>query len=165
MSIRAHIIIEFGMTKVEFYRHWGGSLAITGYDLLQKLNDAADLKERPQFHDGGYVIRQMLSDSDGSLPQYQIIDGLFGESWEYGYHLEFIKNESSSEMDGVWMFRFAELEGHETSADWVKNAPPMTVGQFEEMVESATNQQIETGEITDLDLRDRFMRFIDPEKD
>ena len=169
MSTPAHVILEFGNTRVELYRHWGGSPVVTGNDLLQKISDAPSVKERGHFHDGGYILRLMLEDSDGSLPQYQIVDGLMGQNWEHGYHLKFVPDEqncSASEVTihdpskGYWEIRYSKLEGHETSDEWVQNVNPMTVDEFTTFVNQCTNNHIENGGATDLDAKGAFLRSL-----
>lgn len=173
MSESAHVILEFGKTRVELYRHWGGSVVVTGNDLLQKISDAPSAKERHHFHDGGYILRLMLEDSDGSLPQYQIVDGLMGQSWEHGYYLKFVPDEQNCSADevtiydpskGCWVISYSELEGYETADEWVQNVSPMTVDEFTAFVNQCTDKHIENGSVTDLDARDAFYKTLKPKE-
>ena len=164
MSDKAHVVLQFGSNRIEMYRHWGGSLEITGLDLLNKLADAPEIKERNHFHDGGYVLRQLLSDSDGSLPQYQIIDGLMGCSWDYGYCLSYVSNDMSQNepeevsRSGSWAIYFAKLEGWEKLEDWLPHATMFSIPEFIDFVAKATDIAIQTGKTSDLDSRDAFLR-------
>jgi hypothetical protein len=184
MSIKAHVVIEFGNTHVELYRHWGGDIEITGFDILQAIHDAPDYKERGHFHDGGYLLRLLLSQSDGQLPQYQVVDGLLGMDWSHGYLLEFIedtnpKAETSvtlgdqsitfknteavsaiSSCDGDWVISYAELEGWECIDDWRPTAKRMSLEEFGQLVKTATDDAIASGKISDLDIRTELLNKL-----
>lgn len=181
MSIKAHVVLEFGKSHIELYRHWGGDIEITGFDLLQKIADAPACKERGHFHDGGYVLRLMLADSDGSLPQYQVVDGLVGQDWSHGYHVKFTETDDTAstttvdiadgpkklhnteEVKGIgscqgkWTIAYAELDGWETLDDWLPQARTLDLEEFAELVKCSTDEAIDSGKVSDLDIRHKFL--------
>lgn len=189
MSTKAHIVLEFGKNRIELYRHWGGDLEITGFDLIQKIMDAPAYKERAHFHDGGYVLRLILGDSGGDLPQYEIVDGLAGHDWSHGYHLKFNENDEIPESTtvqlggeevtftntpevqvvgsctGQWRIRYAELEGWESLEEWMPEAKEYSLEEFGRLVSEATDEAVKTGKISDYDARDEFLSRFKKEND
>lgn len=159
MSTKAYVVLRFGKTVVHLYRHWGGDPEITGTDILEKLENAPQFKERDHFHDGGYVLRQMLADSDGSLPQYQVVDGVVGMGWDHGYE---ISQDGTYEQPGPWLIRYAELEGHEVLNDWVRGARVFTVSEFSDFVRQEIESGLKNGKVYDVQLRAYFERRFKP---
>lgn len=150
MSTKAYVVLRFGNTVVHLYRHWGGDPEITGMDILEKIENASRMKERDHFHDGGYILRQMLDDSDGQLPQYQAIDGTIGLAWSYGYE---ISQDGTYEKPGPWLIRYSEIDEHNVLNDWVHGARVYTVPEFAEFVKDEVDHGIATGKVYDIAIR------------
>lgn len=155
MSTKAYVVLRFGNTIVHLYRHWGGDPEITGTDILDKIESAPTIKERTHFHDGGYILRQMLTDSDGTLPQYQVVDGTISHGWDHGYE---ISQGGSHNHPGPWLIRYAKLDGYEILDDWVSSAQLFTVQEFNDFVQQAIAAGIIEGKVYDVGVRAAWER-------
>lgn len=145
MGMPGHIIVRFGNTVVNFYRHSGGATH-TGTLLLQALAEAPSHKQRNHFHEGGYLVL-MLAGMQSAMSlfkeqhnlsklvdpvqhEFVMIPAASGEGCIYGLELRALENKDPY-APVEWEIRLAEdLEGYEVADEWLPSASVFTPEHF-----------------------------------
>lgn len=128
MGCPGHLVVRMGHSVVHFRRHFGSPVT-TGLLVLELIEAIPGMKERVQFHEGGYLIGALLgiqsplasmgfSKIHPVHQEFVITDGLDNEETEYGLeviaHRETIHDPRFDEPyydDAVtWVIRYTSHE-------------------------------------------------------
>lgn len=135
MSHPGHIVVRFGNTVANFYKH-SGSETITGLTLLRAIAIAPGHKERGYFEDGEYIIKRLMEINSplaemkmtrGSFVtgEFRLIGADIGQSFEYGFMLESIRGSSDADFaeHKSWRIHYNDsVDAGDVLEDWLPNS-------------------------------------------